>query len=163
LTHPAFTRIHDCVVTTSTIVRSSSSPSSSSCHRIIASSPPYTPLCSYCNTSTPHPASPHLASPAVDTALLKLAAILTHNVGDVDQGLSYWKEGDFPEQRALFARLAHERNERFGGEFARAKHIYKELLRYGRGKEGGSEGELSGWCCSCRLSSLGRVSTVASD
>lgn len=25
-----------------------------------------------------------------DTILLKLSAILTHNVGDVDQGLSYW-------------------------------------------------------------------------
>ena len=28
---------------------------------------------------------------ASDTALLKLAAILTHNVGDVDQGLNYWQ------------------------------------------------------------------------
>ena len=26
----------------------------------------------------------------VNTAMLKLAAILTHNVGDVDQGLGYW-------------------------------------------------------------------------
>lgn len=26
-----------------------------------------------------------------DAALLKMAAILTHNVGDVDQGLSYWE------------------------------------------------------------------------
>ena len=30
------------------------------------------------------------SSPQVDTAMLKLAAIMTHNVGDVDQGLSYW-------------------------------------------------------------------------
>jgi hypothetical protein len=30
-------------------------------------------------------------SVASDTALLKLAAILTHNVGDVDQGLNYWQ------------------------------------------------------------------------
>ena len=30
---------------------------------------------------------------ASDTALLKLAAILTHNVGDVDQGLNYWQVG----------------------------------------------------------------------
>ena len=28
---------------------------------------------------------------ASDTALLKLSAILTHNVGDVDQGLNYWQ------------------------------------------------------------------------
>ena len=34
---------------------------------------------------------------ASDTALLKLAAILTHNVGDVDQGLNYWQVGkDYP-------------------------------------------------------------------
>ena len=31
------------------------------------------------------------ASVASDTALLKLSAILTHNVGDVDQGLNYWQ------------------------------------------------------------------------
>jgi hypothetical protein len=30
-------------------------------------------------------------SVATDTALLKLSAILTHNVGDVDQGLNYWQ------------------------------------------------------------------------
>ena len=30
-------------------------------------------------------------SVASDTALLKLSAILTHNVGDVDQGLNYWQ------------------------------------------------------------------------
>ena len=89
--------------------------------------------------------------------MLKLAAILTHNVGDVDQGLGYWSgkdfdttptlfhdtsvhntlihilhntlaEDEFPTQRTLFSRLAHEREERFGGEFAKAKVIYKELI-----------------------------------
>ena len=34
----------------------------------------------------------------------------------------------FPKQRALFSRLAHEREDRFGGEYARAKAIYKELI-----------------------------------
>lgn len=72
-------------------------------------------------------------SVASDTALLKLSAILTHNVGDVDQGLNYWQmnaEGisAFETQKLKFSRLAHERNERFGGEFFRAKIIYKELL-----------------------------------
>ena len=34
----------------------------------------------------------------------------------------------FEKQKLKFSRLAHERNERFGGEFYRAKIIYKELL-----------------------------------
>lgn len=65
-----------------------------------------------------------------DTVLLKLAAIMTHNVGDVDQGYSYWdNEGKgFEEQFQKYSRLAHERNDRYGGEYARAKLVYKELL-----------------------------------
>ena len=71
---------------------------------------------------------------ATDTLLLKLAAVLTHNVGDVDQGLSYWdldangQSPKFEAHRIKFARLAHERSERFGGEYAIAKAVYKELL-----------------------------------
>ena len=34
----------------------------------------------------------------------------------------------FETQKKKFSRLAHERNERYGGEFFRAKIIYKELL-----------------------------------
>jgi hypothetical protein len=34
----------------------------------------------------------------------------------------------FESQKRKFSRLAHERNDRFGGEFFRAKIIYKELL-----------------------------------
>ena len=72
-----------------------------------------------------------------DVLLLKAAAILTHNVGDVDQGLGYWydeEDARTPVPAALvtaklrFSRLAHERPERFGGEFALAKALYKELL-----------------------------------
>lgn len=115
------------------------------------------------------------SSPGVDTVLLKLAAVMTHNVGDVDQGLSYWLEESTPtsnsprtdhdakrqknsnnnndrssvhdggdlhddvaavltlapsarEMYLRFSRLAHERYERFGGEFGRAKLLYKQLL-----------------------------------
>jgi len=102
-------------------------------------------------------------SKASGVALLKAAAILTHNVGDIDQGLSYWDwDGQFDEQKkktraetkasedqeeaavttvadgaqggpyekekAKFSRLAHERADRYGGEYARAKAVYKELL-----------------------------------
>lgn len=90
------------------------------------------------------------ASSAVDTMMLKLAAVMTHNVGDVDQGLSYWLLADDPalsdssepldpaklklhpslavEKYLKFSKLAHERYDRFGGEFGRAKLLYKHLV-----------------------------------
>lgn len=37
-------------------------------------------------------------------------------------------ESAFESHKRKFSRLAHERNDRFGGEFFRAKIIYKELL-----------------------------------
>ena len=73
-----------------------------------------------------------------DLLLLKAAAIITHNVGDVDQGLSYWYDEEdartpvpalLIENKLRVSRLAHERGlDRFNGEFLRAKHVYKELL-----------------------------------
>lgn len=70
------------------------------------------------------------------TQLLKAAAILTHNVGDVDQGLSYWDSGGSSEScsaarttlRARFGKLAHEDFSRYGGAFGVAKGLYKDLL-----------------------------------
>jgi hypothetical protein len=61
--------------------------------------------------------------------LLRLAAVMAHNAGDVDQGLSARggkKEGE--AQRARFARLAHEGPERYGGAFARAAMLYREVM-----------------------------------
>lgn len=73
-----------------------------------------------------------------DLLLLKAAAIVTHNVGDVDQGLSYWYDEEdartpvpavLIENKLRVSRLAHERGQdRFNGEFLRAKLLYKELL-----------------------------------
>jgi hypothetical protein len=65
-----------------------------------------------------------------DCNLLKLTAILTHNVGDVDQGYSYWGDAvaENLNKHQLFSRLAHQRGDRFGGEFMRAKALYAELL-----------------------------------
>lgn len=62
-------------------------------------------------------------------ALCCMAAHLTHNVGDVDQGLSA-KGGQRVAERAKerFARLAHERGERYGGSFARAAAVYREVM-----------------------------------
>ncbi len=60
---------------------------------------------------------------------LRLAAWLTHNVGDVDQGLSYWPQGPLYERaRQDFGRLAHENTRPFGGIFAQAAKIYKKLM-----------------------------------
>lgn len=71
-------------------------------------------------------------SPQSDAALLKVIAIVTHNVGDVDQGLSYWgNETMTPQMQELYQkyhRLSHERFERFGGSFGRAKTVYAKLL-----------------------------------
>lgn len=71
-------------------------------------------------------------SPQADAALLKVTAIVTHNVGDVDQGLSYWNNETATDAiKSLhhkFHRLSHERFDRFGGAFGRAKTVYAKLL-----------------------------------
>lgn len=59
-------------------------------------------------------------------ALVRLAWVATHNVGDLNQGLSFWPE-DSPihdEARAPFARLAHENAGASGGAFLAAKRLY---------------------------------------
>jgi hypothetical protein len=61
--------------------------------------------------------------------LLRLASILTHNAGDVMQGLA--AAADRPLGAAPLARfgeLARERPERYGGAFGRAAALYRELL-----------------------------------
>lgn len=60
---------------------------------------------------------------------LKLAAWLTHNVGDVDQGLSYWPNHPIYEPvRTAYGRLAHENTRPFGGIFADAAKVYKRVM-----------------------------------
>ena len=61
--------------------------------------------------------------------LLRLAAILTHNAGDVMQGLSGFDDrplGVAAHER--FGELGGERFERYGGAFARAAALYRALL-----------------------------------
>lgn len=61
--------------------------------------------------------------------LLALAAILTHNAGDVVQALGSKAGRIVPEERrARFTDLARERFERYGGAFGRAAALYRELL-----------------------------------
>lgn len=60
---------------------------------------------------------------------IRLAAVLTHNAGDVNQGLfaSSWKRIG-SEIKLRFGHLAQERRDRYGGAFGRAAAIYRDLL-----------------------------------
>ena len=57
--------------------------------------------------------------------LLMLAAVITHNAGDIDQGFSV---GHPHPAREKIGRLAHERSQRFGGAYAIAAKLYRDLL-----------------------------------
>jgi hypothetical protein len=58
--------------------------------------------------------------PGREVDLLRLAAVLTHNAGDVAQGLA--------GEKGRFADLARERFDRYGGAFGRAAAIYRAIL-----------------------------------
>lgn len=69
------------------------------------------------------------AAPGAELDLLRLAASLTHNAGDVDQGLGFWpKSAPFRARAARFTRLAHENTAPFGGAFQKAAALYKATL-----------------------------------
>lgn len=67
--------------------------------------------------------------PGRERELLSLCALLTHNVGDVDQGLSA-REGrrHGQSQRERFADLAGRGFERYGATFGRAAALYRVAL-----------------------------------
>ncbi len=61
--------------------------------------------------------------------LLRLASVLTHNAGDVMQGLAAAGRGAAADAlRERFGDLARERGSRYGGAFARAAALYRALL-----------------------------------
>ncbi|HUQ95234.1 MAG TPA: hypothetical protein VM120_26390 [Bryobacteraceae bacterium] len=61
--------------------------------------------------------------------VLRLAATLTHNVGDLDQGISFWPTlPTHDEARRRFHRLAHENTRPYRGVFSRAARIYKKAM-----------------------------------
>ncbi|MBC8154944.1 MAG: hypothetical protein H7Z72_18760 [Bacteroidetes bacterium] len=61
--------------------------------------------------------------------LLRLAMSLTHNCGDLDQGISFWPAKPIYESyRLLFGRLAHENTAPYGGMYQIAAQLYKSLL-----------------------------------
>ncbi len=68
-------------------------------------------------------------TPGCELDVLRLAATLTHNAGDLDQGISFWGKTEAHEVwRARFGRLAHENRTPYQGWFAFAADIYKRGL-----------------------------------
>jgi hypothetical protein len=66
--------------------------------------------------------------PGAELDALRLAAILAHNSGDVDQAISYWpKHARLAGPRARFSDLEH-RPEAFEGAFVLAARVYGALL-----------------------------------
>lgn len=70
-----------------------------------------------------------LRKPGLEIEALRLSYILTHNVGDLDQGISFW-EGSaaaMAASRERFARLAHENKTPHGGMYQKAAKLYLEV------------------------------------
>lgn len=63
-----------------------------------------------------------------EVELLRLAALMTHNVGDVDQGLAYWDERTGEAWRVRLRRLAHDNTTPYDGAYQTAALLYKRLL-----------------------------------
>lgn len=61
--------------------------------------------------------------------VLRHAASLTHNTGDLDQGISFWPSlPTHDEARRRFHRLSHENVTPYGGTFQTAARIYKKAM-----------------------------------
>jgi hypothetical protein len=69
------------------------------------------------------------AAKGLELDLLRLAAILTHNAGDLDQGLSFWRKGaEYQAYHERYGQLAHDNVKPHGGAFQLAAHLYKHTL-----------------------------------
>ena len=61
--------------------------------------------------------------------VLRMAAVMTHNAGDIDQSISFWPQSPAHTSAASdIKRLAHENVRPWGGSFALAARIYKATL-----------------------------------
>lgn len=70
-----------------------------------------------------------LQQPGQEIEVLRLATSLTHNCGDLDQGISFWAEQPmYAPYRALFGQLAHANAAPYGGTYQVAARLYKRLL-----------------------------------
>jgi len=78
-----------------------------------------------------------LALPGAELDVLRLAASLTHNCGDLDQGIGAWsdstgahsaEDGPWSLSRSRFHRLAHENRTPYGGVFQIAARLYRDVM-----------------------------------
>jgi hypothetical protein len=70
-----------------------------------------------------------LEQPGHELDVLRLAATLTHNAGDLDQGISFWPSGErYSVAKARFHRLAHENRLPYGGAFQIAAKLYRDVM-----------------------------------
>jgi hypothetical protein len=61
--------------------------------------------------------------------VLRMAAVMTHNAGDIDQSISFWPQSAAHTAAAVdLKRLAHENTRPWNGSFALAARIYKATL-----------------------------------
>jgi hypothetical protein len=64
-----------------------------------------------------------------ELAVLRMAAVMTHNAGDIDQSISFWPLSPPHTAAAVeIKRLAHENVRPWSGSFALAARIYKATL-----------------------------------
>ncbi len=69
-----------------------------------------------------------LRTPGLEIETLRLAMLITHNLGDLDQGISFWESSGTAASRERFARLAHENSRPYGGRLQWAARLYKDNL-----------------------------------
>lgn len=70
-----------------------------------------------------------LKTTGLELDTLRLAASLTHNLGDVDQAISFWTTEEMTAQsRVRFHRLAHENTKPYGGQFQLAAALYRDAM-----------------------------------
>lgn len=70
-----------------------------------------------------------LLSARAELDVLRMAAVMTHNAGDIDQSISFWPQSPAHTAAAAdFRRLAHENVRPWNGAFAQAARIYKVSL-----------------------------------
>jgi hypothetical protein len=70
-----------------------------------------------------------LRTPGRELETLQLAVSITHNLGDLDQGIGYWEgAAKQSEAKRRFSRLAHENKTPFGGIFGHIANLYRDCL-----------------------------------
>ncbi len=69
-------------------------------------------------------------TPGLEIETMKLAASLTHNLGDLDQGISFWegKGALFEPAKQRFGRLAHENRQPYSGIYQISARLYRDSL-----------------------------------